>query len=68
MTIEQRITSIEKALRVNVMIDENEACKILGITKRTLANYVYNGRIPKSYFTTAVNGARFFNKNKLIGL
>lgn len=50
------------------MINEREACELLGITKRTLCNYIYSGRIPVDHYSVGVGGNKFFFKNKLMGL
>lgn len=49
-------------------VNEAEACELLGITRRTLYNYVYNGKIPMDYYTTGIGGNKFFDKKKLMGL
>lgn len=49
-------------------INESEACELLGISRRTLYNYCYNGKIPMSYYTTGIGGNKFFDKKKLMGL
>lgn len=53
-------------------VDADEARKILGrgkeIKKTTFSNYVSNGRVPASFYKTGVNGKRWFNKQKLMGL
>ena len=49
-------------------INEGEACELLGISRRTLYNYCYNGRIPMDHYTTGVGGNKFFDKQKLMGL
>lgn len=49
-------------------VNESEACELLGITRRTLYNYCYNGKVPMDYYTTGVGGNKFFDKKKLMGL
>lgn len=49
-------------------VNEAEACELLGITRRSLYNYVYNGKIPMDYYTTGIGGNKFFDKKKLMGL
>lgn len=49
-------------------INEGEAAELLGISRRTLYNYIYNGRIPMDHYTTGVGGNKFFDKQKLMGL
>jgi hypothetical protein len=49
-------------------VNESEACQLLGISRRTLYNYCYNGKIPMGYYTTGVGGNKFFDKKKLMGL
>ena len=49
-------------------INEGEAAALLEISKKTLWNYCYNGKIPMDYYTTGVGGQRFFDKKKLMGL
>jgi len=49
-------------------VNESEACEMLGITRRTLYNYCYNGKIPADYYTTGIGGNKFFDKRKLMGL
>lgn len=49
------------------MISEKEAADLLGIMQKSLKNYVYSGRIKPNMYTTAPNGRRFYNKEKLMG-
>lgn len=49
-------------------INEGEAAELLGISRRTLGNYIYNGKIPMDCYTTGVGGNKFFDKKKLMGL
>lgn len=49
-------------------VNEAEACELLGITRRTLYNYCYSGKIPMDYYTTGIGGNKFFDKKKLMGL
>lgn len=54
-------------------INEDDACVLLGRNGRKLsASRLYKmrreGTIPPGYYTVGVNGAIFFNKQKLMGL
>jgi excisionase family DNA binding protein len=49
-------------------INEGEAAELLGISRRTLYNYVYSGKIPMDHYTTGIGGNKFFDKQKLMGL
>lgn len=52
--------------RQGEQINEEEACKLLGITKKTIQNMVSNQSIPPSMYTVGIGGNRFYFKNKLI--
>lgn len=49
-------------------ISEDEAAKLLSITKRSLQNRVYDGTISTECYTKAVTGQRVYNKQKLLNL
>jgi len=48
-------------------VNDEEAAKILGITKKTLFNKVSKGRFAELYTISPVNGRRFWYKDKLMG-
>jgi hypothetical protein len=48
------------------MINEDDACKLLGITRNTLSNYMRNGKITPDMYTIGVGGNKFFYKQKLM--
>lgn len=48
-------------------INEDQVCQLLDISKRTLRNYLSNGRITRDMYREAVNGAKFFNRDKIMG-
>lgn len=50
------------------LITEDQAAELLEISTRTLRNMVYNGKMPEDAYTTAVNGKRFYFRDKLLGL
>lgn len=56
---------IEKA--ESEWITEDEVCKLLNISRRSLTNYLSNGRITRDMFRIGVGGNKFFNKEKLMG-
>lgn len=47
-------------------LTEDEACELLGITKKTIQNYVSSGRIPSSFYARSFDCKRLYNKNKLL--
>ena len=47
-------------------LTEDQACKLLGITKKTIQNYVSSGRIPSSFYERSIDCKRLYNKNKLL--
>lgn len=49
-------------------VGEREAAEILGISERTLRNYVYSGKITDEMYIVNVIGRRFYNKSKIMGL
>ncbi len=51
-----------------VMIDENEAAKLLGIKKSVLQQYVCRGKIPPNHYTIGALGKRFYYRDFLTGL
>jgi hypothetical protein len=50
------------------LITEDQAAELLQISRRSLKNMVYNGKMPKDAYTTAVTGKRFYFRDKLLGL
>lgn len=66
--IKRILNKLDQAASEVEYINESEACQLLGISRRTLYNYVYNGKIPMDYYTTGVGGNKFFDKKKLMGL
>lgn len=48
-------------------ITEPEAATLLGISIKTLKNYVSNGRISRDMYKIGVGNNRFYNKEKLMG-
>lgn len=47
-------------------LTEEQACDVLGITKKTIQNYVSSGRIPSSFYERSIDCKRLYNKNKLL--
>ena len=47
-------------------LTEDQACELLGITKKTIQNYVSSGRIPSSFYVRSFDCKRLYNKNKLL--
>ncbi len=66
--IKRILQKLDQATSEIEYIGEAEACELLGITRRTLYNYVYSGKIPVDYYTTGIGGNKFFDKKKLMGL
>ncbi|HVZ95416.1 MAG TPA: hypothetical protein VG847_00970 [Chitinophagaceae bacterium] len=63
------VSKIEQAVTLQQdLVDEKQAQDVLGITKKTLGAYCRIGKIPRSDYTTAVTGRRFFWLQKLLGL
>jgi excisionase family DNA binding protein len=50
------------------LLTEDQAADLLGIKNVTVRNMVYNGKIPADHYTTAVNGQRYYFRDKLLGL
>lgn len=66
--IKKILNKLDKAIDEVEWVNEGEAAALLEISKRTLWNYCYNGKIPMDYYTTGIGGQRFFDKKKLMGL
>jgi hypothetical protein len=66
--IKRILNRLDQSASETEYVNEGEACELLGITRRTLYNYVYSGKIPVDYYTTGVGGNKFFDKKKLMGL
>lgn len=66
--IEKILERLDEASTTAIYINEGEAAELLGVSRRTLSNYLYNGRIPMDCYTTGVGGNKFFDKTKLMGL
>lgn len=66
--LKKLLRSIESEITKPEYVNEAEACELLGITRRSLYNYCYNGKIPMDYYTTGIGGNKFFDKKKLMGL
>lgn len=63
-----QINRLEKRSRVDQMISEEEAAKLLGMTVGGLRNKVYAGEMKGMYSVSPANGARFYDKAKLLGV
>ena len=50
------------------LVSEQEAAKILNVTRKTLQNMVYDGKIPPDHYTIAVTRKRFYYRDKILGL
>jgi hypothetical protein len=48
-------------------ITEKQVCELLDIKKSTLISYVSKGRITMDMYRIGVNGARFYDKEKIMG-
>lgn len=66
--IKKVLNKLDKVADDTEYINEGEAAELLGISRRTLSNYCYNGKIPMDCYTTGVGGNKFFDKKKLMGL
>jgi hypothetical protein len=53
---------------LNKWINEDQAAELLGIKKTTLQNKIYKKEIPVQAMSIGVGGARFFDREYLIGL
>ena len=60
-------TSLEKGDKME-WLTEDKACELLGISKKTIQNYVSSGRIPSSFYERSFECKRLYNKNKLLVL
>ena len=49
------------------LLTEEEAAKLLGISKRSMIQYVCSGRITRDMYRKALNGKRSYYKYKLLG-
>lgn len=49
-------------------VNEEEACKLLGIKKNTIQNYVSTGRIKESAVSRGVSNRKFYHVPQLMGL
>jgi hypothetical protein len=48
-------------------ITEKQVCELLDIKKSTLISYVSKGKITMDMYRIGVNGARFYDKEKIMG-
>lgn len=62
--IERAIDSLSEAKEE--YISEAEAAKFLGLTVKTMQNYVCSGKITSSVYVINVLGNRMYKKSKLI--
>lgn len=53
---------------VEEQINEEEACRLLGITRQTLSNYISKGQIAPDMYSIGVGGNKFFYKQKLMNV
>jgi hypothetical protein len=74
-TIYKELKEVKRMLRESgrqesppLLINEEEACSLLGICSKTLSNYISNGTIPESMIVRGVGRKKFFDKEKLIGV
>ena len=52
----------------NEWISEEEACKLLGIKKNTIQNYVCTGKIKEEIVSRGLRNNKFYHKPSLMGL
>ena len=50
------------------LVSEADVCVLLGISRKTLSNYISNGTIGIDMISTGVGGNKFFDKNKIMGV
>jgi hypothetical protein len=50
------------------LITEREVLEEFHISKKTLCNYIWSGKIPENYYTVCFNGEKRFYNKKLLGL
>ena len=55
------------AFNYEELINEDQAAELLGISKRSMIQYVCSGRITRDMFRKAANGKRMYYKYKLLG-
>ena len=69
MQLMQDVAEIKQSLAVKNMITEKEAAELLNIGRLTLKVYVSKGKVPADCFTISpINGERFYDRTKIIGL
>lgn len=60
---------IEEAVESNEeLVDAVVVQKELHVSKKTLANMISSGKIPRNYYTIAVNGLKKFFNRKILGV
>ena len=55
------------AFNYEELINEDQAAELLGISKRSMIQYVCSGRITRDMYRKALNGKRMYYKYKLLG-
>ncbi len=63
--IERLISSIEAIKQQQELLNEEEAAKFLGLTKKGFQNLFYAGKIAPDMYKFGINGKRMYYKNKL---
>ncbi len=61
------LKDIHRAITKPEMVNEDEAARMLSISKRTLIGYVASGRVPVEWYTTNDIGQRMYKKDYLHG-
>lgn len=59
---------VMRVIELQKWINEDEAAKLLGVTKKTMQNKVSTGEIPDTMYSVGVSGKRFYDKEMLMGL
>lgn len=66
---ERTCEKVEEAIELTEdLVPAQVVMKELGISKKTLRNLIYAGKITRKMFTVAVNGAKFFYNKMILGI
>ncbi|MGN6438525.1 MAG: hypothetical protein ACTHMM_18420 [Agriterribacter sp.] len=68
MNEKQLIQILGKTVESGNLVDDEEAAKVLKISKKTLFNKVSKGLSAELYTISPITGKRFWFKDKIMGL
>jgi hypothetical protein len=62
----RQLAEIKNAVTANDLLNRKQACEVLGVTSKTLSNYLASGRVVPDSINEL--GHQFFSRRRLLGI